>query len=282
VHALPAFHGHGLCVGLYASFAAGASVVLLPGFDVTAVLDAAAAHHATLFFGVPTMYHRLAASVRVDELRRLRLVVSGSAPLPAGLHDTVAARAGTRILERYGMTETLMTVSNPYDGDRRPGTVGFPLPGVDVRLDDGGQITLRGPTVFRGYWERPGATADAFDAGWFRTGDLAEIDDGYLRILGRAGDLIISGGFNVYPAEVEDALAGHHAVAEVAVTGTPSDEWGETVTAWVVADGSVPTLEELQAFVADRLVAYKRPRRLRIVDALPRNALGKVRRGDLH
>jgi malonyl-CoA/methylmalonyl-CoA synthetase len=280
VHALPIFHGHGLCVALYTSLLRGSSVVLLPRFDVEAVLDAAVDHAATMFFGVPTMYHRLATSPRLGELARLRLAVSGSAPLAADLHGRILEYGGTDVLERYGMTETLMTISNPYDGERRPGTVGFGFPGVDVRLD-GEEILVRGPTIFSGYWERPTATAEKMVDGWFRTGDLAVVDDGYVTIRGRSSDLIVSGGYNVYPAEVEDVLLLHPAVAEVAVTGTPSDEWGESVTAWVVADGPPPTAEELVAFASGLLAPYKRPRLVRFVDQLPRNAMGKVRRVDL-
>ncbi|HXQ74940.1 MAG TPA: AMP-binding protein [Acidimicrobiales bacterium] len=280
VHALPIFHGHGLCVALCTSLLCGSSVVLLPRFDADAVLDASAAHRATMFFGVPTMYHRLAASARVDELSRLRLAVSGSAPLAADLHGRIRRDGGTDVLERYGMTETLMTISNPYEGERRPGTVGFPFPGVDVRLD-GEEILVRGPTVFGGYWERPAATAERLVGDWFRTGDLAVVEDGYVSIRGRDSDLIVSGGYNVYPAEVEDVLLTHPSVAEVAVTGTPSEEWGEAVTAWVVADGSPPTHQELVAFAAGLLAPYKRPRLVHFVDELPRNAMGKVRRVDL-
>jgi malonyl-CoA/methylmalonyl-CoA synthetase len=287
VHCLPIFHAHGLAVGVYGTLLAGASAVLLPGFAPTAVLDAARDHRATLFFGVPTMYHRLAGSDRAGELAGLRLCVSGSAPLAADLHRRLADRAGTMVLERYGMTETLMNVSNPLEGERRPGTVGFPLPGVEVALADDGEILLRGPNVFEGYWERPEATAEVFvpsgDGGrpWFRSGDLGVVDDGYLTIRGRSKELIISGGFNVYPAEVEEVLAGHPGVVEVAVTGTPSEEWGEVVTAWVVADGPAPTAEALAAFAGDRLAPYKRPRIVHEVPELPRNALGKVVRGML-
>jgi malonyl-CoA/methylmalonyl-CoA synthetase len=280
---LPLFHVHGLCVGLHGTLLAGASAVLLPRFDPNAVLDAAGEHDASLFFGVPTMYHRFARSSRARELERLRLCVSGSAPLSAELHRALAERAGQRVLERYGMTETLMNVSNPYEGERRPGSVGLPLPGVELRLsDDDGEILLRGPNVFGGYWEQPEATAESFAEGWFRTGDLGELDpDGYLRILGRSKELIISGGLNVYPREVEDVLLAHPAVAEVAVVGTPSDEWGETVTAFVVAAGGQPDQRELLAFAADRLAAFKRPRTVQFVDALPRNALGKVLKHEL-
>jgi len=286
VHGLPVFHAHGLCVGVYGTLLAGASAVLLPGFSPGAVLDAAAEYRGSLLFGVPTMYHRLAASPRVGELRRLRLCVSGSAPLPAALHGRMAA-AGTVVLERYGMTETLMNVSNPVDGDRRAGTVGFPLPGVEVDLDGDGEILLRGPNVFGRYWGQPAATAEAFAAAadggapWFRTGDLGAVDDGYLVVRGRSKELVITGGYNVYPAEVEDVLARHPRVAEVAVAGTPSDEWGEVVTAWVVPDGPPPTVEELAAFAGDLLADYKRPRLVRVVDGLPRNPMGKVVRGRL-
>jgi malonyl-CoA/methylmalonyl-CoA synthetase len=282
VLALPLFHVHGLGVGLHGTLLCGGSAVLLPRFDADAVLDAARDHDATLFFGVPTMYARLAASARVAELARLRLCVSGSAPLSAALHDDLTARAGIHVLERYGMTETIMNVSNPYDGERRAGTVGFPLPGVEVRLDEpSSEILLRGPNVFPGYWGREAATREAFTAdGWFRSGDIGARDgDGYLRIVGRAKELIISGGFNVYPREVEDVLLEHPAVAEVAVVGEPSDEWGELVVAVVVpaTDGHDP--DALLAFAAEHLAPHKRPRRVRYVDALPRNALGKVVRG---
>lgn len=281
VLALPLFHIHGLGVGLYGTLLTGGSAVLLPRFDVGAILDAARDHQATLFFGVPTMYHRLAASPRVGELARLRLCVSGSAALPAELHHALAERGGQRVLERYGMTETMMTVSNPYEGERRAGSVGLPLPGVEVRLD-GGEVLVRGPNVFGGYWERPKASAAAFEDGWFRTGDLAAADpDGYIRILGRAKELIISGGLNVYPREVEDVLLAHPGVAEVAVVGTPSAEWGEIVTAVVVPGAPAIGERELQAFAAERLAPFKRPRLWRFVDSLPRNALGKVLKHEL-
>jgi malonyl-CoA/methylmalonyl-CoA synthetase len=279
VLALPLFHVHGLCVGLHGTLLAAAAAVLLPRFSVDGVLDAAATHGGTLFFGVPTMYHRLAQSPRAGELARLRLCVSGSAPLPAELHRALAERAGQRVLERYGMTETLMNVSNPYDGERRPGSVGLPLPGVELRLVED-EIQVRGPNVFGGYWRRPDATADSFADGWFRTGDLGALDDdGYLRILGRSKELIISGGFNVYPREVEEVLLDHPAVSEAAVVGTPSDEWGEVVTAYVVADGASEAA--LLEFAEARLAAFKRPRSVRFVDALPRNALGKVLKHEL-
>jgi malonyl-CoA/methylmalonyl-CoA synthetase len=287
VHCLPVFHAHGLCVGVYGTLLSGGSAVLLPGFDPAAVVGAVIDHRASLFFGVPTMYHRLAHSGLASSLGGLRLCVSGSAPLARELHTAVSAAIGTPVLERYGMTETLMNVSNPYEGQRRAGTVGFPLPGVEVRLSEDQEILVRGPNVFDGYWERPAANADVFvapvDGGspWFRTGDLGVDDDGYLVIVGRLKELIISGGFNVYPREVEDVLAAHPGVAEVAVTGTPSDEWGEVVTAWIVADGVAPSVDELLAFTGPALAAYKRPRLVHVLDELPRNALGKVVRDQL-
>ncbi len=285
VHALPVFHAHGLCVGIYGTLLAGSSAVLLPGFDPVAVADTARELGATLFFGVPTMYHRLVGSGRAADLRSLRLCVSGSAPMSVELHGAMEAALGWTVLERYGMTETLMSLSNPYEGPRRPGTVGFPLPGVEARLSDEGELSVRGPNVFDGYWERPAVNAEVFtvDEGspWFRTGDQGSDEDGYVTIRGRTTEMIISGGFNVYPTEVEEVLLTHPGVAEVAVTGTPSDEWGEVVTAWIVADGRAPSAEDLAAFTGTTLASYKRPRLVHVVDELPRNALGKVVRSHL-
>ena len=282
VLALPLFHVHGLGVGLHGTLTAGASAVLRPRFEADDVLDAAAQHDASLWFGVPTMYARVAASPRLAELRRFRLCVSGSAPLSPELFAAVAEHGGQRILERYGMTETLMNVSNPYDGERRPGTVGVPLPGVDLRLDEGtDEILLRGPNVMPGYWERPEATADAFtDDGWFRSGDVGAFDDGgYLRIVGRRKELIISGGYNVYPREVEDVLRTHPGVVDAAVVGVPDATWGERVTAFVEAHGVGE--QALLALSAEHLAPYKRPKQVVFVDALPRNALGKVVKAQL-
>ena len=284
--ALPLFHVHGLGIGLHGTLLAGASVVLVPRFDAEVVLDAAREHKGTMFFGVPTMYDRLAASSRSPELATLRLCVSGSAPLPPSLFAALADRAGVAVLERYGMTETLMNVSNPYEGERRAGTVGFPLPGVDLRLADDSEILVRGPNVFPGYWQRPDANREAFlasddGAPWFHTGDIGTYDaDGYLSSVGRAKELIISGGFNVYPREVEDVLRSLPAVTDVAVIGTPSDEWGEIVTAVVVA-GDGFDADALFRDAAGQLAPYKRPRLVRVVDELPRNTLGKVLRHEL-
>jgi acyl-CoA synthetase (AMP-forming)/AMP-acid ligase II len=303
VHALPLFHAHGLCVGLLASLTIGASVVLLPRFGPAEVIEAARRHRGSMFFGVPTMYHRFVTAGMADRLGALRLCVCGSAPLAVRLSDAVAAAGGGRILERYGTTETLMNLSNPYEGERRAGTVGLPLPRVEVRIgaavstpaavagaaigyaersaEGEGELFVRGPTAFSGYWGRPEETEQAFVDGWYATGDIASADsDGYTRILGRSKELIISGGFNVYPAEVESVLADHPFVAEVAVAGTPSDEWGEVVTAYVVpapgAPGDPELSRTLQDHAAERLAPYKRPRLLRTVKELPRNSMGKV------
>ena len=277
--ALPLFHMHGLGVGLYGTLHAGASLTLLPRFDPDTVLGLAGGGEASLFFGVPTLYHRLLAHEDVSALARLRLCVSGSAPLAADVHRRFAALTGQAILERYGMTETLMLASNPLAGERRPGSVGTALPGVGLRLSEVGEVEVSGPNVFEGYWQNAAANAAAFtDDGWFRTGDLGRFDaDGYLVLDGRAKELIISGGYNVYPREVEEALRTHPDVEDAAVVGTPSAEWGEEVTAYLVS-ASPPSLEALRDHLAPLLAGYKRPRRLHRVESLPRNALGKVQK----
>jgi len=278
--ALPLFHMHGLGVGLHGTLFTGASAVLYRSFRPDDILADIPSHEATLFFGVPTMYHRLANHPEAAALGSLRLCVSGSAPLPASLYAQIEKVSGQRVLERYGMTETLMLVSNPFSGERRPGSVGLPLPGVELRLDgDPAEIQVRGPNVFAGYWERPEANADAFtEDGWFHTGDLgAQDEDDYVQIVGRAKELIISGGFNVYPREVEDRIRDHPAIEDVAVVGEESEEWGERVVAYVVASTAVD-LEALRKFIGEKLAPYKHPRELYRVDALPRNALGKVQK----
>ncbi len=281
VHALPMFHMHGLGAAINGSLSAGSSMVVLPRFDPAAVVHAASAYDATMFFGVPTMYARLRDTGNLAALRALRLLVSGSAPLDPVLFHAIAAQAGQPPIERYGMSETVMLTSNPLRGERRAGSVGVPLPGVEVRLGEGGAVEVTGPNVFAGYWERPDANAEAFTAdGWFQTGDIGALDDdGYLRLVGRASDLIITGGYNVYPREVEDAVREHPDVDDVAVVGVPDETWGETVVAYVVPRGDVADLAAaLAAHVEPRLAPYKRPRRWTLVDDLPRNALGKVRR----
>ena len=277
---LPLFHVHGLGVGLNGSLCAGAAVVLRAKFDADDV--ARRSGEVSLFFAVPTMYQRLASSDKATALRGVRLLVSGSAPLPEALCAEIAAAAGQIPLERYGMTETIMLTSNPYRGERKPGTVGFPLPGVEVRLAESGEVEVRGPNVIAGYYERADANAESFTAdGWFRTGDLGQFDDdGYLALIGRSKELIITGGYNIYPREVEEALATHHAVREVAVIGRQSERWGEEVTAVVVASEPVAT-GELRAHAAQQLAPYKVPKRIEFADELPRNAMGKVVRGEL-
>jgi malonyl-CoA/methylmalonyl-CoA synthetase len=273
---LPLSHVHGLGIGLHGTLLSGAVALLFDRFDAETVLAEAAGGTATMFFGVPTMYERLVAAERPERLGALRLCVSGSAALSADLHHRIGERCGQVVLERYGMTETLLTVSNPLTGERRAGTVGFPLPGVELRLDDAsGEILVRGPSVFAGYRDLPEANSTAFDSGWFRTGDIGAVDDGYLRIVGRAKELIISGGYNVYPREVEDVLRTFPGVHDAAVVGTPSAEWGESVTAFVEAAETVD-LDALAEHAAKQLAFYKRPRILERVDELPRNLLGKV------
>lgn len=274
---LPLFHVHGLCAGLFGTLTSGASAVVFDRFEEAAILDAAST--SSLFFGVPTMYHRLAVSGGASALAALRLCVSGSAPLAADLWHRMAGD-GVAILERYGMTETLLTLSNPLVGERRPGSVGRPLPGVEAALDEVdelgvGELLVRGSSLCRGYWGR-----EDFAAGdWFATGDLASLaDDGYVTIRGRRTELIITGGHNVYPAEVEAVLSRHPGVVEVAVVGVPSPEWGETVVAYVVGDSDEASLREL---AAAELAPFKCPREVRWIDALPRNALGKVVRSQL-
>jgi len=274
---LPLFHVHGLCAGLFGTLTAGAVATVFDRFHEVAVLGAATT--STMFFGVPTMYHRLAATDGAAQLGSLRLCVSGSAPLAADLWHRFAAD-GVVVLERYGMTETLLTLSNPLEGERRPSSVGLPLPGVEAALDGVdeqgiGELFVRGPSLCRGYWGRP-----AFANGdWFATGDLASLaDDGYVSIRGRRTELIITGGHNVYPAEVEAVLARHPGVVEIAVVGLPSAEWGETVVAYVVGDADLDSLREL---AAAELAPFKCPRQFRPIDELPRNALGKVIRSEL-
>jgi malonyl-CoA/methylmalonyl-CoA synthetase len=297
VHALPLFHVHGLIVGMVGALRRGGIGWHLGRFDPAEVADAFE-RDATMLFAVPTMHHRLADAAQADPriaaaLGRARLLVSGSAALPAREHERIEAITGQRVVERYGMTETLMNTAIRADGDRRPGTVGPPLHGIELRLaseadhESGiGEILVRGPNLFLGYLNRPDATAEALDAdGWFHTGDIATIeDDGYVRIVGRrATDLIKSGGFKIGAGEIENALLEHPAVAEVAVTGEPDEDLGERIVAWVVARDGVapPPDEELADHVARLLTPHKRPRVIRWVDALPRNALGKVQKKQL-
>jgi malonyl-CoA/methylmalonyl-CoA synthetase len=292
---LPLFHAHGLMVGMHGTLFEGASVVLRRKFDAVDVLSTLHSDpFISLFFGVPTMYIRLLAEAERQRgpLRPLRLFVSGSAPLSPQVFTDFARVFGQPILERYGMTETIMNLTNPYDGERRAGTVGKPFPGQEARVVDVssrqplpsgeiGEIEVRGPHVFTGYWKRPDATAEAFSTdGWFKTGDLGWYSaDGYYTITGRARELIISGGYNIYPREIEDVLEMHPAIAEIAVVGMPDSEMGEQVVAVIVPKkGHTPDAADVIAFCRERLASYKKPRRVVFVDVLPRNALGKVQK----
>jgi malonyl-CoA/methylmalonyl-CoA synthetase len=281
LHALPIFHTHGLWVALNCVLASGASMRFLPRFDVEPVLDALGS--CTVMMGVPTYYTRLLDEPRFDG-GALRLFISGSAPLLASTHEAFTARTGRAILERYGMTETGMLTSNPLDGERRPGTVGFPIPGTDVRIGDDEVVEVRGPNVFAGYWGRPELAETEFTPdGWFRTGDVGRFDaDGYLHLVGRAKDLVITGGLNVYPVEVEGVIDEIEGVAESAVIGVPDADLGEAVVAVVVPEPEV-TLdpEAVRAAARARLAGFKSPKRVEIVEALPRNAMGKVEKAAL-
>ncbi len=284
LHALPLFHVHGLFVAINTVLAAGAGLILLARFDATEVLQQLPA--ASVYMGVPTHYTRLLQLPGLDRTAtaHVRLFVSGSAPLLASTHAEFLRRTGHHILERYGMTETLMITSNPYDGERIPGAVGPPLPGMQVRVAAAGSIgvlEVRGPSVFAGYWNDPRKTREEFtDDGWFKTGDLGRIDaQGYVHIVGRAKDLVISGGYNVYPKEVERELDSLPGVIESAVFGVPHPDFGEGVTAAVVPEpGAQPVEADLIAALRPRLAAYKLPKRVLLVRELPRNAMGKVRK----
>jgi malonyl-CoA/methylmalonyl-CoA synthetase len=295
LHALPIFHTHGLFVATNVTLMAGSSLIFLPGFNADEIIRLLP--KATVMMGVPTFYTRLLA--RPDFTRELvahmRLFVSGSAPLSAETHKEFEARTGHKILERYGMTETNMNISNPYDGDRIPGSVGLPLPGVAIRIADSqtgqplpqgevGVIEIRGPNVFKGYWRMPEKTKEEFrEDGFFISGDLGYIDaNGYTYIVGRAKDLIISGGYNVYPAEVEAAIEAIPGVAECAVIGAPHPDFGEGVVA-VIAPKPGAQLDErgVQAALAAELARYKQPKRVFITNNVPRNAMGKVQKRDL-
>jgi malonyl-CoA/methylmalonyl-CoA synthetase len=291
LHALPIFHTHGLFVGTNVTLASGASMIFQPKFDAQDVM--AALPRATTMMGVPTFYIRLLGEPGFgrDLVGHMRLFISGSAPLSADIHREFAERTGHAILERYGMTETNMNTSNPYDGDRRAGTVGFPLPGVSIRIADPeigallpqgevGVIEIAGPNVFKGYWRMPEKTAEEFRGGHFMSGDLGFIDErGYVSIVGRAKDVIIAGGYNIYPAEVEAALDELPQVHESAVIGAPHPDLGEGVVAVIVPrDPAFADGEALIAALADRLARYKQPRKLVIVPELPKNSMGKVQK----
>lgn len=288
---LPLFHVHGLGNGVCTWLASGCQMRLLERFEAAKAAQWFDEFRPTLFFGVPTVYVRL-LELPADAARAMgasmRLFVCGSAPLPAPVMDAFRQRFGHVILERYGMSETLMNIGNPYDGERRPGSVGVPFPGVEARIVDEsaapvpegtvGQLEVRGANVFAGYWRNPEATAKAFRDGWFRTGDMAErAPDGYYTLRGRASDLIISGGFNIYPREIEELLLDQPGVREAAVVGVPDARRGEVPVAYVVADAAV-TDDALRAACAAALASFKTPRAFVRVDGLPRTALGKVQK----
>ena len=292
LHALPIFHTHGLFVATNIALVAGGSMIFLPKFEIDRIIGFLP--KATSMMGVPTFYTRLLDDPRFtrDLVKHMRLFVSGSAPLLAETHQRFEELTGHRILERYGMTETNMNTSNPYDGERRAGTVGFPLPGVELKITDPetgdglpqgevGQIEVRGPNVFKGYWQMPEKTAAELRAdGFFITGDLGRVDeDGYVHIVGRNKDLIISGGYNIYPKEIELILDEQPGVLESAVIGVPHKDFGETVLGLIVpAPGASPDLDAIAGAAATSLARFKHPRKLLLVDALPRNTMGKVQK----
>jgi malonyl-CoA/methylmalonyl-CoA synthetase len=298
LHALPIYHVHGLFVAIHCVLLAGARMLWLPKFDAREVTELLPG--ATVMMGVPTFYARLLAQPEFARgaCRNVRLFVSGSAPLLPEIFEAFRERTGQAILERYGMSETGMITSNPLDGVRAPGTVGRPLPGIAVRIvdDDGapcapgtiGGVEVRGPNVFAGYWRMPEKTRDEFTAdGWFRTGDLGEWvaegpAKGYLRLVGRAKDMIISGGLNVYPAEIEERINALPGVVESAVIGVPDPDFGEAVTAVVVAAAGHRIDEAAVIDALKREIAsFKVPKRVHVVTELPRNAMGKVQKNVL-
>ena len=294
VHGLPLFHVHGLVLGLLGSLRVGNRFVHTGKPTPAGYAQSCSQAGGTLYFGVPTVWSRVVGDASAAEaLRPARLLVSGSAPLPVPVFDKLVRLTGHAPVERYGATESLITLSTRADGERRPGWVGLPLAGIETRLvdDDGGpvphdaetigRLQVRGPTLFGGYLNRPDATAEAFDTdGWYRTGDAAVIDsDGMHRIVGRESvDLIKSGGYRVGAGEIETALLGHPGVAEAAVVGLPDEDLGQRVVAFVVGDAEP---QELMDYVAEQLSIHKRPREVRIVDNLPRNAMGKVLKKEL-
>ena len=297
LHVLPIFHVHGLVVALHGTLHAGATAVLLPKFESKLTLDTMVNRQCTLFMAVPTIHKRLVnyPQAQVYNLSHMRLLTSGSDRLPDDIFKKFQAIFGHTLLERYGMTETGMNLSNPLNGERRVGSVGLPLPGVEARivdpvtdkpLPDGkvGEVQIRGSHIFKGYWQMPQKTADSFTAdGWLRTGDMGLREaDGYFTLKGRAKDLIITGGMNVYPPEVELVLAEHPAIAASAVIGCPDDEWGERVTAVIILkQGANTTAEAIIDYCCQHLARYKAPRHIIFTEAFPSNALGKVQKAKL-
>ena len=296
---LPMHHIHGIINVTSCALWSGAMIEPFARFDLNAILNRVRVDAYTLFMAVPTIYVKLIQALEsassedraaiIGGFKRMRLMVSGSAALPASVHEQWTALTGQKLLERYGMTEIGMAISNLYHGERRPGAVGAPLPGVEVRLkteggqiitaeDEPGEIQVRGPGVFAAYWNRPEATAETFDGDWFRTGDMAVLERGYYRIMGRLSvDIIKSGGYKLSALEIEAALLEHPLIDECAVIGLPDDTWGEAVTAvCVFKDNATLELKTLREWCKDRLSVYKVPQRLLVVNELPRNAMGKV------
>ena len=295
LHALPLFHTHGLFVATNVMLSAGGSMIFLPKFDLDNIINNLPKSSAMM--GVPTFYTRLLGDNRFNRnlVDHMRLFISGSAPLLSETHIQFEKITGHRILERYGMTETNMNTSNPYNGERRAGTVGLPLPGVELKITDPettkelsineiGQIEVRGPNVFRGYWKMPEKTeAELRKNGFFITGDLGKIDeDGYVHILGRDKDLIISGGYNIYPKELEEIIDDQAGILESAVIGVPHPDFGETPVAVIVSETEItPELEVIESNLSKSLARYKHPRKLLWIDQLPRNTMGKVQKNIL-
>lgn len=291
LHALPVFHTHGLFVATNIILLAGAKMIFEPKFDMDRMIDQLP--HATAMMGVPTFYTRLLDDKRFSKAltHSMRLFISGSAPLLAETHKQFEQRTGHRILERYGMTETNMNTSNPYDGDRRPGTVGFALPGIEVNITDPetgnnlpdgeiGQLEVRGHNVFKGYWNMPEKTDEELRTnGFFITGDLGQKDtDGYISIVGRDKDMIISGGYNIYPKEIEMLLDEQPGVKESAVVGVPHPDFGETVVAVLVAENDGIDIDSIDSAAKKSLARFKHPRKIIVVESLPRNTMGKVQK----
>jgi malonyl-CoA/methylmalonyl-CoA synthetase len=297
LHVLPIFHVHGLFVALHGALHAGATTLLMREFDARRTLQMLADGGCTVFMAVPTIHQRLldVPDANHFDLSRVRLITSGSDRLPDEVFTGFQQTFGYTLLERYGMSETGMNCSNPLNGQRRLGSVGLPLSGVEVRIvnpendqpllnGEIGEVELRGPNIFKGYWKQPQKTAESFSAdGWFRTGDLGFLEtDGYLTLCGRSKDLIISGGLNIYPPEVERVLAEHPSVAACAVIGCPDREWGERVTAVVVLNrGESVSSGDLVAFCREHLAPYKSPKSIMFREELPRNAMGKVQKAEL-
>ncbi len=297
LHVLPIFHVHGLFVALHGALHAGARTLLMRDFDARKTLQILVERRCTVFMAVPTIHQRLldVPDAKEFDLSHVRLITSGSDRLPDEVFIGFQQTFGYTLLERYGMTETGMNCSNPLNGERRIGSVGLPLPGVEVRVvnpekdqilpnEEIGEVQLRGPNIFKGYWRQPEKTSESFTAdGWFRTGDLGFREpDGYLTLCGRSKDLIISGGLNIYPPEVERVLTEHPSIAACAVIGCPDREWGERVTAVVVLNrGESVSSDDLIAFCRERLAPYKAPKSIVFTDNLPRNAMGKVQKAEL-